>query len=55
MVPDPTRATLTHRLLAEALGTMLLLAVVIGSGIMAERLTGGNIASAWCCTACSAG
>jgi len=33
-------------LLAEALGTALLLAVVIGSGIMAERLSGGNTAVA---------
>jgi glycerol uptake facilitator-like aquaporin len=33
-------------LLAEALGTLLLLAVVIGSGIMAERLAGGNMAIA---------
>ncbi|MBS0455540.1 MAG: aquaporin family protein [Proteobacteria bacterium] len=33
-------------LLAEALGTALLLAVVIGSGIMAERLAGGNMAIA---------
>lgn len=31
---------------AEALGTTLLLAVVIGSGIMAERLAGGNMAIA---------
>lgn len=35
-----------QRLLGEALGTALLLAVVIGSGIMAERLSGGNIAIA---------
>ena len=35
-----------QRLLAEALGTALLLAVVIGSGIMAERLSGGNLAIA---------
>lgn len=35
-----------RRLLAEAIGTMLLLAVVIGSGIMAERLSGGNVAIA---------
>lgn len=34
------------RLLAEWLGTCLLLAVVIGSGIMAERLAGGNVAIA---------
>jgi glycerol uptake facilitator-like aquaporin len=35
-----------HRLAAEALGTALLLAVVIGSGIMGERLAGGNVAIA---------
>lgn len=35
-----------QKLLAEALGTALLLAVVIGSGIMAERLSGGNVAVA---------
>ena len=38
---DPLR-----RLAAEALGTALLLAVVIGSGIMGERLSGGNDAIA---------
>ena len=37
---------LPRRLLAEAAGTGLLLAVVIGSGIMAERLSGGNAAIA---------
>lgn len=37
---------LARRLLAELLGTALLLAVVIGSGIMAERLAGGNVAIA---------
>jgi glycerol uptake facilitator-like aquaporin len=35
-----------NRLLAEGSGTMLLLTVVIGSGIMAERLAGGNDAIA---------
>jgi glycerol uptake facilitator-like aquaporin len=34
------------RLLSEGLGTALLLAAVIGSGIMAERLSGGNMAIA---------
>ena len=34
------------RALAEALGTALLLAAVIGSGIMGERLAGGNAALA---------
>lgn len=38
--------SLTRRLAAEALGTALLLAVVIGSGIMGERLAGGNEAIA---------
>ncbi len=37
-----TPQELPRRLLAEALGTALLLAVVIGSGIMAERLSAGN-------------
>ena len=35
-----------QKLLAEGLGTALLLSVVIGSGIMAERLAGGNMAIA---------
>ena len=35
-----TMADLPRRLFAEALGTMLLVATVVGSGIMAERLTG---------------
>ena len=37
---------LHRQLIAEGLGTALLLAVVIGSGIMAERLSGGNLAIA---------
>ena len=38
--------SLTKRLAAEGLGTGLLVATVVGSGIMAERLAGGNIALA---------
>lgn len=34
---------LSRKLFAELLGTALLLAVVIGSGVMAERLSGGNV------------
>lgn len=34
------------RLLAEGLGSALLLAAVVGSGIMGERLAGGNVAVA---------
>jgi glycerol uptake facilitator-like aquaporin len=37
---------LSRRLFAEALGTGLLLATVVGSGIMAEKLAGGNVAIA---------
>ena len=37
---------LPRRLAAELLGTALLLAIVIGSGIMGERLAGGNVAIA---------
>ncbi len=41
MPPD-----LARKLLGEGLGTALLLAVVIGSGIMGEKLSGGNVAVA---------
>jgi len=37
---------LLRKLVAEALGTALLLATVVGSGIMGERLAGGNVAIA---------
>lgn len=40
------RPSLGRRLVAEAIGTALLLATVVGSGIMGERLSGGNIALA---------
>ena len=39
-------ASLARRLTAEGLGTAFLLATVIGSGIMGERLAGGNDALA---------
>jgi glycerol uptake facilitator-like aquaporin len=51
-VPDPSLEPplqsfdLPRRLAAEALGTALLLAVVIGSGIMGENLASGNVAIA---------
>jgi len=47
--------TRSRRLVAEGLGTALLLAVVIGSGIMAERLSGGNVAIALLANAVSTG
>ena len=40
------QVTLTRKLVAEALGTALLLATVVGSGIMGETLAGGNVAIA---------
>ena len=39
-------ASLSRRLVAEAVGTAFLLAAVVGSGIMGERLAGGNVAVA---------
>jgi glycerol uptake facilitator-like aquaporin len=44
--PPLLRFGVARRLAAEALGTALLLAVVIGSGAMGERLSGGNVAIA---------
>lgn len=35
-----------RRAVAEALGTALLLAAIVGSGVMADRLAGGNVALA---------
>jgi glycerol uptake facilitator-like aquaporin len=40
---------LTRRLAAEALGTFFLVMAVVGSGIMAETLAGGNVALALLC------
>ncbi len=42
----PTAYTLPQRLAAEALGTALLLAAIVGSGIMGDTLAGGNTAIA---------
>ena len=50
MTPDFLR-----RLAAEFLGTALLLVAVVGSGIMAERLCGGNIAVALLANAVATG
>lgn len=41
--------------LSEAVGTALLLAIVVGSGIMAERLAGGNVAIALLANAIATG
>jgi len=44
--PAAAAPDLARRLVAEAIGTALLLAIVVGSGIMADRLAGGNVAIA---------
>jgi glycerol uptake facilitator-like aquaporin len=43
------KPTLAQRIVAEALGTAFLLAAVVGSGIMAAKLSGGNAALALLC------
>lgn len=47
--------TLARRLVAEGLGSAFLLAIVVGSGIMAERLAGGNVALALLANAIATG
>lgn len=44
-----------RQLVAEAIGTTLLLAMVVGSGIMGERLAGGNVAIALLANALATG
>lgn len=48
-------ASLSRRLVSEGLGTAFLLAAVVGSGIMAQRLSGGNAALALLCNTLSTG
>lgn len=47
--------TLPRRAVAEAVGTALLLAVVVGSGIMGERLAGASVAMALLCNTLATG
>jgi glycerol uptake facilitator-like aquaporin len=47
--------SLAQRAFAEALGTAFLLAAVVGSGIMAQRLAGGNGALALLCNTLATG
>lgn len=48
-------ASLSKRIASEATGTALLLAIVVGSGIMAERLAGGSVAIALLCNTLATG
>lgn len=47
--------TLARRISAEAVGSAFLLAAVVGSGIMGERLAGGNVAIALLANALATG
>lgn len=49
------KSTLAQRIVAEGLGTAFLLAAVVGSGVMAARLSGGNGALALLCNALPTG
>jgi glycerol uptake facilitator-like aquaporin len=49
------RSSLVSTIAAEAIGTALLLAAVVGSGIMAERLSGGNVGVALLANAVATG
>jgi len=51
----PETMTLLKRSLAEALGTAFLLAAIVGSGIMADQLSGGNDAIALLANALATG
>jgi glycerol uptake facilitator-like aquaporin len=46
---------ISRRLVAETVGTAFLLAAIVGSGIMAERLAGGNVALALLCNSLATG
>jgi glycerol uptake facilitator-like aquaporin len=46
MTNEVAPSDLPRKLIAEALGTAFLLATVVGSGIMAEKLAGGHVAIA---------
>jgi len=48
-------ASLPQRAFCEWLGTAFLLAAVVGSGIMAQRLAGGNVALALLCNTLATG
>ena len=47
--------SLAQRAMAEFLGTAFLLAAVVGSEIMAQRLAGGNVALALLCNTLATG
>src|SRR5687768_12507980 len=54
-MPVSAPASLVRRIIAEAVGTALLLAAVVGSGIMGERLAGGSVGLALLANAIATG
>ncbi len=52
---DPLPPSLARRAVAELVGTLLLVATVVGSGIMADRLCGGNTGLTLLCNAVATG
>jgi glycerol uptake facilitator-like aquaporin len=54
-VTVPTQATIGRRLVAEGVGSLFLVTAVVGSGIMGERLAGGNTALALLCNTAATG
>src|ERR671938_1428415 len=52
---DHAQAALSRRVAAELVGTAFLLAAVVGSGIMAERLSAGNVGLALLANAIATG
>lgn len=52
---SPARPSLGRRIASEFIGTAFLLAAVVGSGIMGERLAGGNVAIALLANAIATG
>jgi glycerol uptake facilitator-like aquaporin len=54
-MPVASPPSLPRRLTAEAVGTALLVAAVVGSGIMAERLSGGSVGLALLANALATG
>jgi len=53
--PSAPQIALSRRIAAETVGTAFLLMAVVGSGIMAERLAGGNVALALLCNTLASG
>jgi glycerol uptake facilitator-like aquaporin len=53
--PSAPEIARSRRIVAEGVGTAFLLMAVVGSGIMAERLAGGNVALALLCNTLATG